>query len=71
MSGEQLFVGGVSILLGILGLVAAIHNHDWYYQLPKTRWVEARWGRVAARLAYATLGIALVVLGVVIVLGLV
>ena len=70
MQTEHIFVGGVSIILGSLALLAAIHNRDWYYQLPKTRWIEKRWGRTAARLFYAILGLVLLALGVCVVLGL-
>ena len=70
MGAEQLFVGSVAILVGFFGLVAAIHNHDWYFRLPKARWIEKRLGRTAARVVYAMLGIALVVLGIGIMAGL-
>jgi hypothetical protein len=67
---EHLFVGGVAIVLGTIALVAAIHDHDWYYQLPKTRWIEKRWGRRGARMFYATLGAVLLALGACVALGL-
>ncbi len=70
MKTEHLFVGGVAILLGALALLAAVHNRDWYYQLPKTRWIEKRWGRRAARIFYAVVGVALLALGVCVAAGL-
>jgi hypothetical protein len=70
MVGEQYFVGGVAMVLGLLALVAAVHNHQRYYVLPKIRWIEARWGRPAARTFYALLGAILLGLGVVVLLGL-
>jgi hypothetical protein len=69
-STEDLFVGGVAVLLGALALLAAILNRDWYYQLPKTRWIEKRWGRIGARVFYASVGLALLALGVCVILGL-
>ena len=62
ISREAWFVGGVAFTLGLLALVAAIHNRDWYYQLPKIQWVEERFGRPAARCIYAVLGAMLIVL---------
>ena len=70
MIGEQFFVGGVAGLLGLLALWASIQNHDRYYQLPKIRWIEDRWGRTRARIFYAVLGIALLAVAVYVSLGL-
>lgn len=69
MNPNDLFVGGTSVILGVMCIAAAIHNHDWYFRLRKARWVEHRWGRTAARFAYAVLGFCLVGLGVFIMWG--
>jgi hypothetical protein len=69
MSVDQLFVGAVALILGLLALTAAIHNRDWYFRLPKARWIENRWGRSTARVVYALLGAGLIALGIAIVLG--
>lgn len=69
MTADQLFVGAVAFGLGLLALIAAIHNRDWYFRLPKARWIEERWGRSTVRVVYGLLGAALIALGVVIVLG--
>ena len=69
MIGEQFFVGAVAFLLGLLALLASVHNHDRYYQLPKIRWIVDRWGRTAARVCYALLGVSLLGLGVFVWLG--
>jgi len=69
MTADQVFVAAVAFILGILSLTAAIHNRDWYFRLPKARWIEERWGRTAVRAAYFILGAFLIALGVVIVLG--
>ena len=37
MSAERLFMITVAAVLGLSALVAAIHNHDVYYRLPKAR----------------------------------
>ena len=69
MNHEELFVGAVSIALGLAGVVAAIGNWDSYYQLDKVRWLETVWGRRVARLVYGVVGMLLIVLGVAIALG--
>lgn len=55
--------------LGLLALIAAIHNRDCYFRLPKARWIQDRWGRGTARVVYALLGIGLITLGIVIVMS--
>ena len=69
MTVDQLFVGAVAFILGLLALTAAIHNRDWYFRLPKARWIENRWGRSTARVVYVLLGAGLIALGIAIVLG--
>jgi len=69
MLNEDLFVGTISTLLGILSLLAAIFNWDKCYELVKVRWILAFVGRTGARVFYAVLGISLIVLGCVIAWG--
>jgi hypothetical protein len=66
MNTQSLFVGSVALVLGLLAVVAAIHNHDWYFQIPKARWIETRWGRGTARVVYAVLGLVLIIAGILI-----
>lgn len=60
ISREAWFVGGVSLTLGVLALLAAIQNKDWCYQLPKIEWIERRFGRSVARAFYAALGVLMI-----------
>ena len=69
MYAEQLFVGGVAVVLGVLALTAAATNYDLYYQPRKIRWVEDRWGRSTARCVYLALGAFLCCAGVAIAAG--
>lgn len=62
-------VGGIAIVLGALALLTAIFNWDACFQILKIRWLDSRWGRGAARLLYAALGIALIALGCAIAMG--
>jgi hypothetical protein len=69
MNGSDLFVGGVAILLGVGGLVAAIAGNDFFFRWKKLQWVDERAGRTIARLVYAIAGIALILIGIAIVQG--
>ena len=69
MSAEQVLMGSVALLIGILALTAAIHNQDSYFRLQKLRWIDERLGRKAARTFCAVLGATLLILGIVIMLG--
>lgn len=69
MNGQDLFVGGVSAMLGASALAAALFNWEWCYQLKKTRWLESRWGRSGARWIVASVGVMLILLGVAIASG--
>ena len=61
MRHEELFVGAVAVVLGLLAVVAAIGNWDGYYRFRKVRWIEAIGGRWSARLVYVLLGVVLIV----------
>jgi hypothetical protein len=64
MNYEQLFVSGVAFLLGTTCVLTAIMNLDWCFRLPKAQWAIGRWGRGGTRLAFAIIGILLILLGV-------
>ena len=69
MSLERWFMMTVALGLGLLAVVAAIHNHEIYYRLPKARLIEDLGGRNAVRIAYVILGLAFLGLGVAIAWG--
>ena len=69
MNPEELFVGSVALVLGVVGVVVAIGNWDACYQFSKVRWIESKGGRRTARAAYAVCGILLIILGIAIALG--
>ena len=66
---QDVFVGLVSAVLGLLALVAAMFRWQAPYQLRLVKQVEQRWGRAAAQLMLATVGIVLIGLGIAIALG--
>ena len=69
MIPEDLLVSTVALLLGGLMIVVAIGNWDWYYELPKARWLQQACGRTGVRVIYALLGLLLLVIGLVIAAG--
>lgn len=69
MNYEQLFVGGISILLGTLALVAGASNREIFFELKKIRWIEGLGGRMLARATYALLGLVMIGLGIAIAMG--
>lgn len=69
MKPEDLFVGGLAILLGIAGIAAALVNSDASFRIAKAQWIERWGGRGAARAVYAVVGLLLVVLGIAIAAG--
>jgi len=66
---EDFFVGFIAMVLGLVPLVAALLNSDWFYSLRKSQWLERRVGRGRARLLHAVLGIVLISLGLAILMG--
>lgn len=66
---EDIFVGIVAMVLGLVPLGAALLNSDWFYGLRKSQWLARRVGRGRARLFHAVIGIALISLGIALVMG--
>jgi uncharacterized membrane protein len=56
---QGLFVG-----VGLLSLLAALFNWDWFFQSQNTRFVVTNVGRTRARLFYAALGLLLIATGI-------
>ena len=42
----DVLVGGLSVAIGVVGLVAAVGNGDWFYQLYLARRIESIWGLI-------------------------
>lgn len=56
---QGLFVG-----VGLVSLLAALFNWDWFFQSQNTRFVVTNVGRQRARLFYAALGLLLIATGI-------
>ena len=63
MIEEDLLVAVVALGLGTLLLLVAVLHWEWFFQLPKARWLESRSSRAVVRLIYALLGAMLIAMG--------
>ena len=61
---QPVFVGGVSIAVGVWLLVTGMVDVKWVFRLRKARWLERQMGRSQARLLIAFAGLVLILLGV-------
>ena len=69
MNRQDLFMAGLALILALLAIGGAVHNHDRYYRLPKVRWIDERWGRGVVRIVYAVAGLVLLALAILILSG--
>jgi hypothetical protein len=65
----DMLVGVVAMALGGFLTAVAAFNWDWYFQLPKARWLESWCGRRGVRILFGLVGVALIVLGCAIAMG--
>lgn len=52
------------VLVGLLALLAALFNWDWFFMAQNTQFVVANVGRKQARLFYAVIGVLMIATGV-------
>ena len=64
MNYSDWLVGIVSSVLGLVCLLAGALNWAESYRFRPARWIEAAYGRAAARTFYVLLGLGLIALGV-------
>jgi uncharacterized membrane protein YphA (DoxX/SURF4 family) len=69
MNFQDLFVGGVSTIVGSLGVAAGLGNWDKCYEFSKSQWLVKRIGRTGARLVYIIGGSFFIILGIAIACG--
>jgi small neutral amino acid transporter SnatA (MarC family) len=66
---DELFVGSVSVALGLFFFFVAVLNWEWYFSLRSAQIIQRGLGRVGARIFYLLLGTGLLGLGIAIALG--
>jgi ABC-type Fe3+ transport system permease subunit len=64
MNHNDLLVGTVAGVLGVIILLAGALNWESAFRYRPARWIEASYGRVIARVFYVVLGLALIGLGI-------
>lgn len=55
---------GIFILVGLLAILAALFNWDWFFTAHNTQFIVNNVGRSRARLFYALLGLLMIATGV-------
>ena len=60
---EQVFVGAVAFLLGLVCAAVSLFDLSWFFRLPKAQWAETRWGHRPTRIVFGLIGLALVLMG--------
>ena len=53
-------IQGISVIVGLLAIGAAIFDWDWFFQAQNTQLIVKNVGRERARLFYAVLGILMI-----------
>ena len=54
------FIQGIFAVIGILAILAAIFNWDWFFTAQNTQFIVNNVGRKRARLFYALLGLLMI-----------
>lgn len=69
MQAADIFVGGVSIALGVAAVWVAAVNSDAAFRLATPKLIERIWGRNGIRILFALLGIVFIAVGAAIIAG--
>lgn len=62
--GMHYLIQGIFVLVGLLAILAAIFNWDWFFTANNTQFIVNNVGRGRARLFYAVLGLMMIATGV-------
>lgn len=62
--GPHYFVQGLFVLAGIISILAAVLNWDWFFNARNSQVIVRNVGRSRARLFYGVLGLILVGMGI-------
>lgn len=57
-------IQGIFVLVGLLALLAALFNWDWFFTAHNTQFIVVNTGRNRARLFYAAIGLLMIATGV-------
>lgn len=62
--GMHYLIQGIFVLVGLLAILAALFNWDWFFTAQNTQFMVHNVGRKRARLFYAVLGMLMIATGV-------
>lgn len=62
--GMHYLIQGIFVLVGLLAILAALFNWDWFFTANNTQLIVSNVGRGRARLFYAILGVLMIATGV-------
>ena len=62
--GVHYVIQALFVLVGLLALLAALFNWDWFFTAQNTRFIVVNAGRRRARLFYAAIGMLMIATGV-------
>lgn len=62
--GMHYLIQGIFVLVGLLAILAAIFNWDWFFTANNTQFIVSNVGRRRARVFYAILGVLMIATGV-------
>lgn len=62
--GMHYLIQGIFVLVGLLAILAALFNWDWFFTANNTQFIVSNVGRRRARLFYAILGVLMIATGV-------
>lgn len=62
--GMHYLIQGIFVLVGLLAILAALFNWDWFFTANNTQFIVNNVGRGGARVFYIVLGLMMIVTGV-------
>lgn len=57
-------IQAIFVIVGLLAVLAALFNWDWFFTARNTQFIVANAGRTRARLFYAAIGLLMIATGV-------
>lgn len=62
--GMHYLIQSIFVLIGLLSVVAALFDWDWFFTAHNTQFIVSNVGRRRARLFYAVLGLLMIATGI-------
>lgn len=62
--GMHYFIQGIFVLVGLLSVLAALFNWNWFFTAHNAQFIVSNVGRQRARLFYAVLGLLMIATGI-------